>query len=223
MSGSKHAIVLGANGMVGMELTKILLEDDTYSKVTLVVRRWMEMEHEKLDIQIVDFRDIHKDWNVFVCDHLYYCLGTTKSKTNKTEAYEKVEHEYCINIAKIAFHNKVKKFIYLSSSGASPSSWFKYLELKGKTEAELMKVGYDYLHIFRPYILLGRRNELRLGEAIARFFLKIFNFMMVGFLKNIKGMPAQQLAKAMVHVAKLNTKGVFIHSNRNIHEFFPKN
>lgn len=44
--------------------------------------------------------------------------------------------------------------------------------------------------------------------------------MMIGFLKNIKGMPAGQLAKAMIHNAKLSSKGVFIHSNKSIHDFF---
>jgi uncharacterized protein YbjT (DUF2867 family) len=222
MSGNKHAIVIGANGLVGAELTKQLLVEEMYDKVTLVVRRYLDLEHEKLDIQIVDFRDIHKDWNVFVCDHLYYCLGTTKAKTPKSANYHKVEYDYCVNIAKIAHHNKVKKFLYLSSSGASATSWFSYLKIKGRVEAELIKIGFEYLHIFRPYVLIGKREDFRFGESIAQFILRMFNFMLIGFLKNIKGMPASQLAKAMIHNAKLSSKGVFIHTNRNIHEFFPK-
>lgn len=219
---TKHAIVVGATGMVGRELTKLLLEDEAYHKVTLVVRRNIDYEHEKLEINIVDFKDIHRDWSVFVCDHLYYCLGTTKSQTNKNENYHKVEYDYCLNIAKISHHNKVKKFTYVSSSGASPSSWFTYLKLRGQVEEQLMKIGFETLHIFRPYVLMGKRDDFRLGESIARFFLRIFNFLMIGFLKNIKGMPAIQLAKAMIHNTKLNTKGIVIHSNRSIHDFFPK-
>jgi len=222
MSKNLHAIVVGANGLVGSELTKQLLADSAYDRVTLVMRRYMDMEHEKLEIKIVDFRDIHKDWNVFVCDHLYYCLGTTKSKTSKSEEYQKVELDYCVNIAKIAHHNKVRKFLYLSSSGASVSSWFTYLKLKGKVEAALIRIGFDSLHIFRPYVLIGKRSDFRFGESIVQFLLKMFNFMMIGFLRNVKGMPAGQLAKAMVHNAKLSSKGVFIHSNKSIHDFFPK-
>ncbi|MBL7788604.1 MAG: NAD-dependent epimerase/dehydratase family protein [Chitinophagales bacterium] len=222
MSKELHAIVVGANGLVGAELTKLLLEDNLYSKVTLVVRRYLDFEHEKLETKIVDFRDIHKDWNVFVCDHLYYCLGTTKSKTSKSEEYQKVEFDYCINIAKIAHHNKVNKFLYISSSGASPNSWFTYLSLKGRTENALIKVGFESLHIFRPYVLIGPRSDFRFWESIVQFVLRMFNFLMVGFLKNIKGMPANQLARAMIHNAKLSSKGVFIHSNKSIHDFFPK-
>lgn len=217
-----HAIVVGANGLVGKELTKQLLEDSYYDKITLVIRRYIELEHEKLDIQIVDFKDIHKDWTVFTCDHLYYCLGTTKSQTPKGDEYYKVEHDYCINVAKISHHNKVKKFLYLSSAGASSKSWFNYLKIKGTVEEQLMQIGFPYLHIFRPFVLMGKREEFRWGESIARLFLRMFNFMMVGFLRSIKGMPAAQMAKAMIHNAKLNAKGTFIHTNRSIHEFFPK-
>ena len=208
MVGNKHAIVVGANGLVGAELTKQLLENENYSKVSLVVRRYLDLEHEKLDIQIIDFRNIHKDWNVFVCDHIYYCLGTTKSKTPKADDYHKVEYDYCLNIAKIAHHNKVQKFLYVSSSGASVSSWFTYLRLRGSVEVELIKI--------------GKRSDFRLGESVIQFLLRLFNFMMIGFLKNIKGMPVGQLAKAMTHNAMLNTKGVFVYSNKSIHDFFPK-
>lgn len=62
MSNDIHAIVIGANGLIGAELTKQLLEDETYTKVTLVVRRFLDLEHDKLETKIVDFRDIHKDW-----------------------------------------------------------------------------------------------------------------------------------------------------------------
>lgn len=216
--GNKHAIVIGANGLMGTELTKQLLSDKTYEKVTLVTRRYLELEHEKLEIQIVDFRDLHKDWDVFKCDHMYYCLGTTKSDTPKASDYFKVEHDYAINIAKISHHNKVEKFLYISSAGASSSSWATYLQIRGKVEDELVKIGFPTLHIFRPYILIGKRENYRFGESMAQFFLKIFNWMMIGFLKKWKGMPAPVLAKTMIHCAKQNKKGIFMHSNREIHE-----
>jgi uncharacterized protein YbjT (DUF2867 family) len=153
---------------------------------------------------------------------MYYCLGTTKSDTPRSADYHKVEHDYAINIAKISHHNKVNKFIYLSSSGANPKSWISYLKIKGEVEQQLIEIGFNYLHILRPYVLLGKRERFRFGEAFARFFLNIFNFMMLGFLKNIKGMLATTLAKSMIHYAKQSKKGNFIHSNREIHELFPK-
>ncbi len=173
-------------------------------------------------VEIVDFKNIHKDWNLFKCDDMFYCLGTTRSETSKKADYHKIEHDYCLNIAKISHHNNVNKFLYISSSGANLSSWLYYLKIKGEVEFKLKEIGFNYLHIFRPYVLMGKREEFRFWESITRFFLKLFNFMMVGYLKKMKGMPATLLAKSMVHYAKQNKKGVFIHTNRQIHELFPK-
>lgn len=222
MKNKKHAIVIGANGLIGSELTKQLLEDDSYENVTLLARRPLDLEHEKLELKIVDFRDLHRDWDLFKCDDMFYCLGTTRSDTPKKSDYYKIEHDYCINIAKISHHNKVKKFLYISSAGANPNSIFYYLKIRGEVELTLSNIGFESLHIFRPYVLLGKREVLRFGEGMAQFFLKVFNFMMVGFLKSIKGMPSPLLAKSMIHYAKKDRKGVFIHSNREIHELFSK-
>jgi uncharacterized protein YbjT (DUF2867 family) len=35
----KHAIIIGATGLVGSTLTQQLLQDDYFSKVTLLVRK----------------------------------------------------------------------------------------------------------------------------------------------------------------------------------------
>jgi uncharacterized protein YbjT (DUF2867 family) len=222
MKQKKHAIVIGANGLIGSELTKQLLLDETYEMVSLIVRRPVELEHEKLDLRIVDFRDLHKDWDLFKCDDMFYCLGTTRSDTPKKADYYKVEHDYCINVAKISHHNKVKRFLYISSSGANSKSIFYYLKIRGEVEEAISAIGFESLHIFRPYVLIGKREMVRFGEGMAQFFLKVFNFMMVGFLKNFKGMPAPLLAKAMLHYAHSDKKGVFIHSNRELHELFSK-
>lgn len=222
MSGNKHAIVIGANGLVGSEVTRQLLEDKYYEKVTLITRRYIDIEHEKLDIQIVDFKNLHKDWDLFKSDDMYYCLGTTRSMAGKKADYIKVEYDYIVNIAKISHHNKVNNFFYVSCSSANSKSWTFANKLKGDVENNLMEIGFNQLHIFKPFVLMGKREEIRFGEAFARFFLSVFNFMMFGFLKNIKGMPVSLLAKSMITYAKETKKGNFIHTNRQIHEQFNK-
>lgn len=217
---NKHAIIIGANGLVGSELTKMLLEEEQYDKVTLITRREIELEHEKLESLVIDFRNLHKYWDCFKCDDMFYCLGTTMNKVRKKSDFYKVEHDYCVNIAKISQHNKVKQFLLISSKGADPNSFMFYPKVKGQIEQAVEKVGFDTLHIFRPSVLMGKRAEFRFLESISKGFLSVFNFAMVGFLKNIKGMPAQTLAKAMIEAAKTSKKGVFIHTNRMIHEQF---
>lgn len=219
---NKHAIVFGANGLVGNEIVKHLVENDRYEKVTLLNRRDVEIEHEKVTFEFMDFRDIHKSWDMIKCDDLFYCIGTTMAQAKNKAEFYKVEHDYCINIAKIANHNKVKQFFYISSKGANSKSIFFYNKTKGQIEEDLIKVGFQALNIYRPSVLLGKRAEFRFLESIAKTFLRIFNFLMIGFLKEIKGMPASLLAKMIIATASENKKGTHIYTNRMIHEYFKK-
>jgi hypothetical protein len=57
---------------------------------------------------------------------------------------------------------------------------------------------------------------------LAKGFLRTFNFLMLGFLKEIKAMPATLLAKMMIATASENKKGTHIYTNRMIHEYFKK-
>lgn len=217
---NKHAIVIGANGLVGSELTKMLIEEEQYHKITLISRRELDIEHEKVESLVIDYRTLHKYWDYFKCDDMFYCLGTTMNKVRKKSDFFKIEHDYCVNIAKISQHNKVKQFIVVSSKGANSNSFMFYPKVKGQIEEALEKVGFESLHIFRPSVLMGKRTEFRFLESISKGFLSVFNFAMIGFLKNIKGMPVNTLAKAMIIAAKENKKGIHIHTNRMIHELF---
>ena len=40
-----HALVLGATGATGQEIVKLLLEDSNFSKVSVFVRRKIDIEH----------------------------------------------------------------------------------------------------------------------------------------------------------------------------------
>jgi hypothetical protein len=144
------------------------------------------------------------------------------NQARKKNEFFKIEHDYCINIAKIANHNKVKQFFYISSKGANSKSIFFYNKTKGQIEEDLIKIGFPALHIFRPSVLLGKRSEFRFFESLAKGFLRTFNFLMLGFLKEIKAMPATLLAKMMIATAIENKKGTHIYTNRMIHEYFKK-
>ena len=207
---------------MGNEIVKNLVEDERYEKVTLLNRRNVEIEHEKITFEFMDFRDIHKSWDMIKCDDLFYCIGTTMNQARKKNEFFKIEHDYCINIAKIANHNKVKQFFYISSKGANSKSIFFYNKTKGQIEEDLIKIGFPALHIFRPSVLLGKRSEFRFFESLAKGFLRTFNFLMLGFLKEIKAMPATLLAKMMIATASENKKGTHIYTNRMIHEYFKK-
>lgn len=66
-------------------------------------------------------------------------------------------------------------------------------------EQDLQQLDYSFLGIFRPSLLLGNRNEFRLGEWFATIAMKPLVWLKV--LKNYRPIYDFQVAKAMVLVA----------------------
>ena len=50
-----HALILGATGSTGQELLKLLLEDSSFSKVSIFVRKKPPIKHQKLMTHEIDF------------------------------------------------------------------------------------------------------------------------------------------------------------------------
>jgi uncharacterized protein YbjT (DUF2867 family) len=51
----KTAAVIGATGMIGTYLTELLLQDDYFSTVRLIVRRPVQKTHPKMEVKLVNF------------------------------------------------------------------------------------------------------------------------------------------------------------------------
>ncbi len=53
----KTAVVLGATGLIGKHLVQELLENEFFSKVKILVRKPISLNHPKADVQVVNFND----------------------------------------------------------------------------------------------------------------------------------------------------------------------
>jgi uncharacterized protein YbjT (DUF2867 family) len=93
----------------------------------------------------------------------------------------------------------------VSSVGADSSSSNFYLRLKGEVEQAIEKMPIPYVGIFQPSLLLGNRNEFRLGERISQLIMPVFSFVIPSKYKPI---AAKQVAKAMIREAIQDQKGV---------------
>ncbi len=56
----KTALVFGSTGLIGGHLTKLLLENSNYEKVKLFVRSNINLQHPKLQIIKIDFKNLSK-------------------------------------------------------------------------------------------------------------------------------------------------------------------
>src|SRR5690606_25722295 len=127
--------------------------------------------------------------------------GTTMKKAGSKQQFEKVDFEYPLTIAAIAKNRGVGHFIVISAMGANERALAYYSKVKGKLEAELIKMDFPQLSIVRPSLITGDRPEFRLGETIGDKLLKVLNPILVGPLKKIHSIPATQIALAMKVIA----------------------
>jgi uncharacterized protein YbjT (DUF2867 family) len=209
----RSAVLLGATGLVGRELLSLLLQSNVYSQVTIFVRNKMLIQHEKLRQIEINFDELHKYEDEFNVDDVFCCLGTTMKKAKTKANFLKVDYEYPLAAAKLAEKKRVRNFLTITAIGADLHSPFFYNKVKGQTEEDICSLYIRSTHFFRPSLLVGQRNEFRLGEKIGEYVLKSISFLLVGKWRKFKPIKAENVAKAMLEAALEERSGVHVHES----------
>ncbi|MBK1440651.1 oxidoreductase [Parapedobacter sp. ISTM3] len=207
----KTAILFGATGLIGGALLRQLLDNPAYGRVIAVTRRNLPVEHPNFVQLIADLQSITKIEKQLIADDVFCCLGTTKKKTPDLAAYYQIDHDYPLAVAQLTKRNGARAFLLVSAIGANPRSANFYLRMKGETERDISAVNFDGLHIFRPSLLTGQRQEHRALESFSERVFNVINPLLVGRMKRYRSIPATAVAKAMNSVAQRHTKGRFIY------------
>ncbi|MDD2387687.1 MAG: NAD(P)H-binding protein [Bacteroidales bacterium] len=193
----KTAIVIGATGLTGFQLTKQLIENDKFEKIIVLGRSKTGLQSDKLQEHIVDF-DKPESFAEFVKgDVLFSCLGTTIKKARTKENQYKVDVTYQYEVAKAAKLNNVATLILISAPGANPKSLIFYSKIKGELENKIKELSFERYLIFQPSVLMGQRTEKRTGEEFAAKFVNFFS-KILPFLKKYRGIDTTILAQAMI-------------------------
>ena len=198
------ALVIGATGATGRDLTDVLLLDNNYTSVTLFVRKTTGIVHPKLSEVIVNF-DKPEDFSEYIVgDVLFSCLGTTLKTAGSKEKQWNIDYDIPLKFAEIARRNGVSSFVLLSAYGASANSNVFYSKMKGKLEEAIAALSFDKYIIFRPG-LLQRKHTDRTGERIATVMLHFVNGL--GLFKKFRPMPTLLLAGKLARSAKILGNG----------------
>jgi uncharacterized protein YbjT (DUF2867 family) len=209
----KTALTIGSTGLVGARLLNLLLDSSDYEKVIIFVKRDTGIKHPKLTQHIIDFDKPESYKELVVGDDFFCTIGTTINKAGSKEAFRKVDFGYPRQFATFADENKVKQFLIISSLGADETSGNFYLKTKGEIENFLKNCNFESVSALRPSLLLGNRNEFRLGEKIGAFFMKTFSVLLLGNLKKYKTIESNDVAKALLKIAQKNNKGFNIYES----------
>ncbi len=195
----KKAIIIGATGLVGGHILRLLLEHPNYDEVTILVRRKIDLLHPKLNQQIFDFEK--PDNELINADEIYCAIGTTIKKAGSKQAQYHIDCEIPVAIAKIAKAKNIPKFLLVSSLGADAHSSNFYLRTKGDLEQKIANLAFKSFISARPSFILGERNEKRIGEKIGVFLIKTIEPILFGSLKKYAGIEASDIAKALIKMA----------------------
>ncbi|WP_075981852.1 NAD-dependent epimerase/dehydratase family protein [Bacillus massilinigeriensis] len=203
----KTALIAGSTGLIGKELLQLLLNGSEYKQVIAIVRRTTHMTHPRLKEVEVDFNQLELFADYFAVDDVFCCLGTTIKKAKTKEAMYKVDVEYPLHMAKLAYEKEAKHFLIVSSMNANPNSSLWYPKMKGKLEQKLSKIPLESISIIRPSLLLGKRDEFRLGEQLAGVAFGGISFLFQGPLRKFRAIKGLTVAKAMYQIAQNSQKG----------------
>ena len=197
---SSTSLVTGSTGLVGKKLLLELAKKDL--EVIGITRRFISNLPENVSLININFDDFLENGSLPSCDHVYMCLGTTIKKAGSQSEFKKVDFDYCLSFAKKAREAGATKFSLISSVGASPNVNNFYLKTKGEIEEEIKKIDFQSINIFRPSLLLGRRNESRFLERIGQNLSSFINLFLVGSLRKYRSVKASNVAYCMANYEK---------------------
>ncbi len=211
----KIAIVFGGNGLIGAELVRILKDDPSYKWIYRVQRKNHAIT-DRVTTLTTDFKDLDKLTPLiryFADDEIkvFCCLGTTIKKARNKKNFEYVDRTLVVHAAQWVQNSLgAQHFSVVSAAGASVVSSFFYNRVKGLMESDLRKMKFKQLHIMRPSLLIGNRQERRPLEGWA---MKIFPLISFLLPDRYKPVPHYAVAQAMRLYANEGRKGTVIIEN----------
>lgn len=195
----------------------MLQNDDYFSKIKVVTRRPVTFSHPKVNVVVIDFSDDASFRSAISGSNAVFgAVGTTSKKVKGDRtAYRRVDYDIPVNAASFCAETGCSKFLLVSSVGACSSSANFYIKFKGEVEDRVREMNIASVSVFRPSMLLGKRNEFRFGELIGKVFSVPFAFLMP--LK-YRPVQASDVAEAMLAASKKNTPGFSIYHYGEIME-----
>lgn len=208
-------LIAGATGAVGRHAVEQLLQDERFALVQIVVRRATGRQHPRLVEFVTDFDDLEdfsrRHPQMLSVDAVFCCLGTTLRAAGSREAFEKVDYGYVVKLAELATARRVPRFLMVSAVGASPRAMAFYSRVKGRAEEQVRQLGFTSLHVLRPSLLMGERDEHRPGEAAAQKLAPVLSPLLVGPLARYRPVQTSAVAAEMIRLAVQDKPGAWIH------------
>lgn len=206
--GARFAIVAGGTGLVGRALLDLLGRDPSYQQTTSLVRREC-LAPPGVTLRRVDFERL-EELTLPPVDDAFCCLGTTRRVAGSAAAFRRVDLDYVVAFGKVAKRAGARRFMLVSSLGASSGSPFLYPRTKGECEEAVSAIGFSTLVMVRPSFLVGARPEARPAEAVALRVGRLLQPVLVGPLRRYAPVDALAVARTLVRAAAAAPAGITV-------------
>lgn len=168
LPSSPHIVMVGATGVVGARALRHLVDDGVAGQITVIGRRAPGLTHERVRPVL---NDLKADVKAAIPDHVdvaVCCLGTTMKQAGSKNAFRAVDYDAVVKFAEAASARGAKRFVLVSSLGATSSSSSFYLKTKGEAEDAVVAMAFDDVEVLRPSVLddEGARKQSRPGEKL---------------------------------------------------------
>ena len=155
-------IITGSTGMVGKGILLECLDDDAVTEVLVVNRSPLEEGHPKLkEILTQDFYDLSDiEEKLSGYDACFFSLGTSAAGKSK-EQYTRITYDLTMGFATTLLElNPDMTFIYVTGQGTDSEmkSRMMWANVKGKTENDLLALGFKDAYMFRPGAIIPKKG-----------------------------------------------------------------
>lgn len=156
------AIVLGATGNVGGRIVQLLIKSPLCKKVVVVTRRKTDaFTDPKVSEVVVNMNRLEEEVAPHAqgADIALAAFGVGKGSARMPEEdVRRIEIAYPQAFCRAAKAGGVRVCGIMTAVGADPEAGIKYVKIIGEKEKAAVAVGFDFLGVYRPAVILGNSN-----------------------------------------------------------------
>lgn len=217
----KTIVLTGATGLIGKAFVD-LFAIPRHAHLRIVARTKPNYEIPA-DAEVVIVKNFHDKDEIRSAlkeaDEMVCCIGTTIKKAGSKQAFESTDVGIVQMLSEVAAEFSYTGFHYVSSIDANAQSSNFYLQCKGRAEQAVLEKKFVKTTMLRPSMLLGPRQEFRLGELIGKFLMKALPFVFFGPLKRYRSIQAETVAKTLLYRAMSDNEDHLVLESEDIKEY----
>ena len=200
-------ILFGATGMVGQGVLRECLLSNEVEEILTIGRTITGQINPKLqEIALKDLTNLATiETQLTNFDACFFCLGVSSAGLSEQD-YTRITYDLTLAAARTLVKlNPNMTFIYVSGAGTDSTERGRsmWARVKGKTENELLRLGFRGAYMFRPGLIVplhGIQSKTTVYRVFYTLLSPLLPFLYRNFPKYVT--TTEQIGRAMIGVAQ---------------------